>query len=71
MNYAPILGGILVYSVLIHNFQNLMILHYFIIDLMNKNIKLVYDGHNYFKKFFKSQGTLYPSKKMSYALMEL
>ena len=48
MNYAPILGRILVYSVLIDNFQNHMILHYFIIDLMNKNIKLVYDGHNDF-----------------------
>ena len=61
MNYAPILGRILVYSVLIDNFQNHMILPYFIIDLMNKNIKLVYDGHNdfFFNSFFlKSQGTL-------------
>ena len=48
MNYAPILGRILVYRVLIDNFQNHMILHYFIIDLINKNIKLVYDGHNDF-----------------------
>ena len=31
-----------------------MILHYFIIDLMNKSIKLVYDGHNdfFFSLFF-------------------
>ena len=71
MNYAPILGRILVYSVLIDNFQNHMILHYFIIDLMNKNIKLVYDGHNDFFLKKITRNTVPPPPKMSCVLMEL